>query len=272
MLRKNSHSTQITQHTNRNSGKRTKKNTDTHTVKTERGMQQICKDNSVKGEEYKLSWFKPSDAEKEIIYSMCQNDLTVVQGGSGCGKSTTAIFQALHELKKNHYKQLIFVKTPSEIGDDAIGYLTGDANQKLEVHFESMRSIFHTFMSKAKLEMDEKREKIQFTIPNFCAGKTFYESIIIIDEAQLLSENTLKMLLERISDCSKLVVLGDAGQRYSVKKRNDGLTNFIDLITEVDEEGRYSVEELMGYVALTAKDNMRGKLSKRIGELYEEES
>jgi hypothetical protein len=42
------------------------------------------------------------------------------------------------------------------------------------------------------------------------------------------------------------------------------------MVTAVDEEGRYSKEEMMGYVEMTSKDNMRGKLSKRIGELYEE--
>ena len=64
-------------------------------------------------------------------------------------------------------------------------------------------------------------------------------------------------------------MLGDKAQRYAAKKRLDGFTDFVDMITEVDEEGRYSVEDLMGYVELPASENMRGELSRRIVTLYE---
>ncbi|ATN93502.1 PhoH family protein [Pseudoalteromonas phage J2-1_QLiu-2017] len=239
-------------------------------AKQNQGEIQVLDDQKAKYEEYKLEWFRPTERQLDIVYGMSSSPCTLVQGGSGCGKSTTAIWQALKMLKAGHYSKIVFIKTPSEDGDDQIGFLTGDSNQKLTVHLDAMRSIFHTFMSQNKLAMEEKRGRIEFTIPNFIAGKTFYNALIIVDEAQKISLSTLKLILERFDDSSNIVLLGDKGQTYSAKKREDGFTRLVRLVTDVDENGRYSVENMIHYVELTSKDNQRGKFSKRIGEIFEE--
>jgi len=240
-----------------------------HEDKTSKGNRDIMEERQASREDYKLDWFKPTERQKDIIYSILTNQLTAVQGSSGCGKSTTAIWQGLKFLKEGRYKRILFIKTPSEDGSDQIGFLQGSAESKLEKHMKAMRSIFHTFMSPKKLEMEEKHKRITFDIPNFVAGETFYDTFVIIDEHQKISPDTTKLLLERVHESSAVVMLGDKAQRYAAKKRLDGFTDFVDMITEVDEEGRYSVEDLMGYVELPASENMRGELSRRIVTLYE---
>ena len=254
---------------NRSKG-RGKRNKDKVSSKVEQGNQELINEALINKQDFDLSWFKPTESQKDIIMSMCSNDLTAVQGSSGTGKSTTVIWQALHDLKRGYYKRVVFVKTPAEMGSDQIGYLTGDANQKLEVHFESMRSIFHTFMTKEKLKMEEKHGRIEFTIPNFIQGKTYDDCLFIVDEMQTINIETTKLLLERAGVNTRVVILGDKNQRYSAKKRTDGFTHFVEMITQVDEYNkRVSKEPTMGYVEMTAKDNMRSDLSRRVVELYE---
>ena len=240
--------------------------------RTNRGNELIATEYATRSEGYDLSWFHPTHNQRNIIDSINENDCTFVQASSGCGKSTTAIFQSLKLLKTGDYRKIVFIKSASEDSNDKIGFLTGDANQKLAVHMEAMRGIFYSFMSKAKLELEEKRGTIEFTIPNFIAGLTWNEgTIIIVDEAQKISDNILKLIMERVSDGCKLIILGDRLQRYSHDKRNDGFTTFINMITDVDDDNvRYSVEQpIFGYVQLTSEDNMRGRLSKRTLELFE---
>ena len=122
---------------------------DKHETRTIRGNELVANDNTHNGEDYQLGWFRPTQEQSSICYSMQVNDLTVVQSVSGSGKSSTAIWQSLNLLKQGKYKHLVFVKTPCETGDDMIGFLSGDANQKLAAHFEAMRTIFTDFMSKA---------------------------------------------------------------------------------------------------------------------------
>lgn len=257
-------------HSNRNNNRKGK--WEKNQTKQAVGTEEIINEQQVASQDFNLSWFKPTTTQKDIIMSMCCNDLTAVQGSSGTGKSTTVIWQALQDMKRGMYDKVVFIKTPCESGSDQIGYLTGDANQKLEVHFESMRSIFHSFMTKEKLRLEEKRGRIEFTIPNFIQGKTFDRTLMIIDEMQSINVETTKLLLERAGLDTRVVCLGDKNQRYSAKKRSDGFTHFVEMITEVDEDGvRISKEGTMGYIEMTAKDNMRSELSRRIVELYEEE-
>ena len=54
-----------------------------------------------------------------------------------------------------------------------------------------------------------KNKKIQFLIPNYALGTTFDNSIVIIDEAQMLEPLIMKLLLERTGINSKVIVLGD---------------------------------------------------------------
>lgn len=257
-------------HNNRNNTRKGK--WDKKESRVQQGMDEIINEQQVASQDFNLSWFKPTDTQKDIIMSMCCNDLTACQGSSGTGKSTTVIWQALQDLKRGMYDKIVFIKTPNETGSDQIGYLTGDANQKLEIHFESMRSIFHSFMTKEKLRLEEKRGRIEFTIPNFIQGKTFDRTLMIIDEMQSINVETVKLLLERAGLDTRVVCLGDKNQRYSAKKRSDGFTHFVEMITQIDENGeRVSVEPTMGYIQMTAKDNMRSDLSRRIVELYEED-
>ena len=96
--------------------------------KQAQGMDEIREEQNAASQDFDLDWFKPTDTQKDIIMSMCCNDLTAVQGSSGTGKSTTVIWQALQDMKRGMYKKVLFIKTPSEQGDDQIGYLSGDAD------------------------------------------------------------------------------------------------------------------------------------------------
>lgn len=220
-------------------------------------------------QKYNLSWFHPQGKQQLYSNELDSFDTVLVQAPSGCGKSTLAVWKGLGMLGKK-YKKIMFIKTPNESGDDAIGFLTGDSGSKLEPHLRNMRNIFLDFMSVGQLESDEKNGNIKFEIPNYIQGGTFSDTYAIVDESQNMSPSTMKLLLERFDDSCKVVVLGDLKQTYSIKKRPDGFTDLVNRVTEVDEitGERYCVEPEWTYVELPTSDNMRGNRSKRVTELY----
>ena len=232
-----------------------------------RGVVQEVNNLRSSNEKYSLDWFKPQGRQQDIVDAIDQYDWVGVQAPSGCGKTTTVVWKALSLLGKG-YRKIVFVKNPTEAGDDQIGFLTGHESSKLEPHFDSMRGVFLDFMNKGKLESDEKNLNIQFKIPNFLLGATISDAVVILDECQTYSPNTLKLLMERVDDSCKLILLGDRMQQYSVKKRTDGFTDLLNRITDVDDKGRYSVEPLFKYVELTTNENKRGAISKRVTEIY----
>ena len=240
---------------------------DKHQDREFRGIVQEVENAKSSNEKYNLAWFRPSGRQQDIVDAIDQYGWVGVQAPSGCGKTTTVVWKALNLLGKG-YRKIVFVKNPTEAGDDQIGFLTGNEGSKLEPHFDSMRGVFLDFMNKGKLESDEKNLNIQFKIPNFLLGATISDAVVILDECQTYSPNTLKLLMERVDDSCKLILLGDRMQQYSVKKRTDGFTDLLNRITDVDDKGRYSVEPLFKYVELTTNENKRGAISKRVTEIY----
>lgn len=237
-----------------------------------RGEDQIKSDREIAREEYKLNWFHPTSKQKEIIDSINTKPCTLVEGTSGVGKSTTVIWHALRLLQTRDYQKIIFIKTPTQLGVDDVGFL-GTNEAKFDYPLMAMKSIFQSFMSKEKLEMEEKRDKIQFTFPNWLGGITFSNSIVIVDEIQWFTPEMVKLVLERCDDTTKVICMFDSKQRYANKQRPDGARDLVNKITRPSKENsleRVVVEDLFGYVKLSHNENRRGPLSKRITELYDD--
>ena len=106
MGRKKRNNDQVTRHPNRNENKNI------------RGKKEVMEEQRVMREGYDLNWFSPTEKQKESVYSICDNDLTLCAASSGCGKTTTAVYQALKMLQEGSYKKILFVKTANESADD----------------------------------------------------------------------------------------------------------------------------------------------------------
>ena len=239
----------------------------------ERGNEQLRVERDIAREEFNLSWFQPSVKQKEIIESINNKACTLIDGRSGTGKSTTTIFHALRALQSGRYRKIIFIKTPTQLGVDDVGFL-GTNEAKFDFPLIAMRSIFESFMSKEKLEMEEKKGRIEFMFPNWLGGQTFSHSIVIIDEMQWFNPEMVKLVLERCDASTKVVCLFDSKQRYANKQREDGANDLLNKVTIIDEETATRVVKaqentLFGYVHLDHSENRRGALSKRITELYD---
>lgn len=225
-----------------------------------------------KFDDWKLDDFEPEGRQWDIVESLDSNWFTIVDASSGCGKTSTALWAALnHLVDPNDYdtRQLIFIKNPTEVGDDKIGFLSGSETDKLQAHYETTKRIFDQFVDKTKLEYEIKRERIRLTIPNFCLGATFDRAIVILDEAQLASPMTVKLLMERAGAGTRYLILGDSNQTYAISRRDNGFQDIISRVTDGEES---LFPGMFGYVKLRGSEyNKRSEASKFIVGLYEGE-
>ena len=242
-----------------------------NTAKTRKSKQEKgeTRTTNSKFSSFELSWFSPVGEQQKIVDSMDCHDLTIVDSPSGTGKSSTVLWKALSDYQRGVFDKIYLIKNPTEAGDDQIGFLPSSAEDKISVHMEAMKSIFYQFVSKEKLENDIKTGNIILTIPNFLLGTTIDSSVIILEEAQTMSPNTVKLISERAGHGSIVVVVGDSKQRYSVKKREDGLNDLISRVTTEVDGVKVSKYDNTGYIKMTSDNNMRSSLSKFITEIYE---
>lgn len=222
---------------------------------------------------YRLGDFQPKGSQIDIVNIIDSVGRVIIQGATGTGKTSTSVWKALNLLHGSRYKRIVFVKNPTEVGDDQIGFLKGSDQDKLVAHFEAMRGIFLDFMSPEKLAADEAKGIIKFSIPNFELGKTYEEdTIVILDETQTWSPPTMKLIIERVKDDCKLIILGDKAQTYSIKKRVDGLSDLVSKVTKIvthdGVEKRVSRSKYIGFVEMKSDENRRGDWSRYVTDLY----
>lgn len=184
--------------------------------------------------------FKPTVWQEEFLDVVNQHKVVLCDSVGGVGKTATALYYACREYLSDPTKKIIFVRTPAEVGMDKIGALPGEANlqDKLGFHFESTRMLIENFIGKAKFEADLGK-RIQFTIPNFALGHTRDNCVYILDECQLMPPLILKLLLERIGQGTKTIVLGSSGQLYTDAKGRNAMRDARKRFFNQDNSKKY---------------------------------
>lgn len=223
--------------------------------------------------DWHLDWFEPSAKQQEALDKFDKSVFNILDASSGCGKTSVGLWYALSEYRKGNFQKIIFIKGATESADDAIGFLPNGIEDKLAVHYNTTREIFWKFIAKNKLECDENNRNIILTIPNFLLGATFDNAIVLLDEVQTMSPNTVKLLTERCGLNSKYIIMGDSKQRYAVKHRGDGLSDLITRTTKEIVDSRERTPDnsaMISYTKMTSVDNMRSEGSAYITEVYDD--
>lgn len=215
----------------------------------------------------KLKVFTPTANQKSLMNTIRANTLTFVDSPAGTGKSSTVLWHFVKDYLLDHTKEIIVVRTPVEFADDKIGFLPNDLSSKTEVHFASAKKILEEFIGKGKLEADMD-ERIHFKIPNYMLGCTFKNALVLIDEAQQLSPQILKLVLERIGEGCKVVVAGDSNQLFESGGKRNGLADAIDRFFKTEDGWIVPKYQDVGFHEFGVSEIMRSEIVKTVVTAY----
>ena len=163
--------------------------------------------------------------------------ILVATGPDGCGKTMFACQYAAEKIKTRESSKLILTR-PIVAADEDLGYLPGDADSKMEPWARPMIDVFEEHLTRNQLSGYVKIEPL-----GFMRGRTFNNSIIIADEMQNSTQNQMKMLITRIGENSKMIVMGDLNQTDLLDQKN----GLIDLIERLgDDEYEYIDRVVLG--------------------------
>lgn len=151
-----------------------------------------------------------------------------------------------------------------------LGYLPGTTEQKMQPFLDAMEFTFEkvlndsgNFNSKEIVNTLRRSNIVSEEPVSYLRGKTFDDSIIIIDEAENLNRQETLLILTRIGRNSKLVILGDNRQmdRKDMKKSKEkcGLDHAFDVLQGLDE---------VGFVTFTDEDIVRNPIISKIIKLW----
>ena len=180
----------------------------------------------------------PKDTAQEIALLSATDfsvPATVIDGAVGTGKTLLALASALF-LKKKHNLRHIYV-TRAPVGVDhrfEIGFLPGNVDEKLSPWIGGILSNLEYLFGEGARGVFEQNF-IHFPV-NMAQGYSIHKSVIIVDEAQLLSTDVLKQVLSRVAESSKILILGDERQSYGVVPRSEmGLRKLKKVLPSIKE-------------------------------------
>jgi len=182
---------------------------------------------------------KPKNAEQAFAFNaLLNNDIKLValQGVAGTGKTLLALASALEQSKG--YQQIILARPIVPLSNKEIGFLPGDANEKISPYMEplwdNLKFIKSQFGENEKkhraiLEM-EQQGKIVITPLAFIRGRSLSNILFIVDEAQNLTPHEVKTIITRAGENTKIIFTGDVNQIDTpyLDEHSNGLAYLID--------------------------------------------
>lgn len=152
--------------------------------------------------------------------------ITIATGPAGSGKTILACQEASIHLARRRYDRIICTR-PVVAADEDLGYLPGDMGSKMEPWAIPMLEFIEKYLTHNQVQ-----SRVHIEPLGFMRGRTFDNTFVIADEMQNSTPNQMKMLLTRLGENSKMVVLGDL-QQSDLQTRN-GLEDIIDRIDCVE--------------------------------------
>ena len=187
-----------------------------------------------------------------------ENKISYISSKSGSGKTLLACQVALDLLFKKKVEKIVITRPTVTAGSD-IGYLPGDMKEKLDPYLQAIYQNFYLLYNKEKIDKllgDGTIEIIPFC---FMRGRTFLNSLVIVDEIQNCKVMETKMVLERVGRESKMILCGDKDQIDLPKNIQSGV-EFLDYINDAG---------IKNFVKIELKTNHRDPIVDDILNLYE---
>jgi phosphate starvation-inducible PhoH-like protein len=173
-----------------------------------------------------------NDEQKEAKRLIRENQIVVITGRAGCGKSLVSAQTALDFLFKKEYDAIYVTRAAVEVGH-SLGFLPGSLSEKFDPYLEAFQENLLKCYDKAKIEELVADGKVKALPVQFIRGKTI-DNILVVEEAQNLTKAEMLAILTRLGKNGKIVINGDNEQK-DIKDPINGLTYAIELSKKISD-------------------------------------
>ncbi len=215
------------------------------------------------GEFFDEELVRPINLEQKFYYTLLthpQNYVTVVAGSTGSGKTLIALQAGLELFKEGVVEGIVYARNTVTASDPQaeLGFRKGDQEQKLGYFMYPLYSAINfTIEHQTKNSIESQVEytgninstKRENATELFMAkhnieamdiahmrGTTISRKFVIIDEAQNMTNATLKLIGTRMGEETRLVLMGDPNQidHPFLSKRRNALVTMLNKATHSD--------------------------------------
>lgn len=193
---------------------------------------------------------KPRSTEQRVALDALLDPtvgIVSIGGAAGCGKTVLALAAALElTLERDLFEQVLVFRPLFAVGGQDLGFMPGTQEEKMAPWSAGVLDALNAICSRRVVEEILDRELMQVLPLTHIRGRTFTNSIVIIEEAQNLERHVLLSAISRVGSNSRVFLTHDISQRDNLRVgRDDGVAALIE---------RLSGHPLFAHVTLTKSE------------------
>lgn len=154
-----------------------------------------------------------SKSQQDMLDALEEFDFVHVQGPAATGKTYLAIAYGVHLLITGKVDKIVLARPNVEAGEKT-GTLPGGADEKLAPFLVPLMDALEDRLSKNKIGQlrNPQNPRIEIVPIGYMRGRSYQNTLVIIDEAQNLTYEQYKMAVTRTGFGSRFIAVGDPDQ------------------------------------------------------------
>ena len=177
---------------------------------------------------YNVTLNEEQKLAKQLIID---NQIVIVTGRAGSGKSLVCAQAALDFLMKKQCNHIYITRATIEVGG-SLGFLPGDLEDKFNPYLEAFQENLEKCYDKLKIQELVKNKRVLAYPIQFIRGKTI-DDVLVVEEAQNLTKSEMLAILTRLGKTGKIIINGDNEQK-DIKDSYTGLSYAIELSKKIE--------------------------------------
>jgi phosphate starvation-inducible PhoH-like protein len=173
-----------------------------------------------------------NEEQKEAKRLIIDNQIVIITGRAGSGKSLIGAQCALDFLFKKQCEKIFVTRATIEVGA-SMGFLPGALEDKFNPYMEAFQENLFKCYDEQKVTEMINNKKISAYPVQFIRGKTI-DDMLIVEEAQNMSKAQMLAILTRLGKTGKIIINGDNEQK-DIRDDYNGLSYVIELSKKIDE-------------------------------------
>ena len=164
--------------------------------------------------------------------------VVALDGIAGTGKTLLALAAGLEQvMERGLYDKVAVYRPVVPVGRAELGFLPGGLEEKLDPWMTAVTDALVALTERRShadartlLEEMTARDKLSLEAVTYLRGRSLQGTYVLVDEAQNLEPPTLKTILTRVSEGTKVVFTGDTSQIDApyLSERNNAIAVLID--------------------------------------------